>query len=338
MKRNRRSITIQDVAKAAGVSVSTVSRVLNDKVDVAVETYEKVQKVILELGYASSLAARGMRSHRTNVIGAIIPDVISPYCIEVLRGVNQTIAQLDYDLLIYTNGDIQRTGTDEHERQYVNFLNGSITDGVIVIAAAATSFLTDAPLVIVDPNVEIPVYPAIISTNYEGALEVMRYLIGLGHCRIAHITGRLGLLSARQRLQGYRDGLAEAGIPIDPQLIQISDYTIDTAAECARRLLTLKDPPTAIFAANDMSAMGVYQAAKEAGVRIPENLSVVGFDNIREASFLNPALTTVDQSIMEMGVIATEMVLKLVEGETLESDQVKIQTRLVVRDSCRPLH
>lgn len=337
MKRNRRSITIQDVAKASGVLVSTVSRVLNDKDDVASETYEKVQKVIQDLGYASSLAARGMRSHRTNVIGVIMPDVTSPYCIEVLRGVNQVIMRLDYDLIIYTNGDIQRYSISEKERHYVNLLNGSITDGVVVVAAAATNFSSDAPLVIVDPNEEKSEYPAIISTNYEGALEAMRYLISLGHCRIAHITGRLGLYSGRQRLQAYKDALSEAGIPLDERLIAQGDYSIELAADCARHLLSMKEPPTAIFAANDMTAMAVYQVAKERGVCIPNNLSVIGFDNIREAAFLSPALTTVDQFISEMAVIATEMVVKLVKGEPLESDKVNVQTRLVVRDSCRPI-
>ena len=140
MRNKKRAATIQDVAREAGVSVSTVSRVLNGKDDVAFETYEKVQHVIEELGYASSLAARGMRSRRTNVIGLIMPDVASPYCVEVMRGVNRAIAQLDYDLIVYTTGDIRKYGTADQERHYVKLLNGSITDGVIVVTPAATDF------------------------------------------------------------------------------------------------------------------------------------------------------------------------------------------------------
>ena len=336
-QRNRKSITIHDVAKAARVSVSTVSRVQNDKDDVAPETYERVQRVISEMGYASSLAARGMRSRRTNVLGLIMPDVANPYCIEVMRGVNQAIARSDYNLVVYTTGDIRKYGTAEQERRYVALLNGGITDGVIVVTPAATDFSTDAPVVAIDPNNESPDCPAIIATNRAGALAAMTYLTGLGHRRIGFITGRLELVSASRRLRGYKEGLAASGIPLDEKLIQIGDYTTETAVGCTRALLALDDPPTAIFASNDMSAMGVYQAAKEAGVRIPEDLSVVGFDNLQESTFLDPPLTTIDQFISEMGTLATDMVVRLVQGEALETDLHKITTQLVVRDSCLSL-
>lgn len=337
MKRPRKAITIHDVAKAAGVSVSTVSRVLNDKDDVAAGTYEKVRQVIEDLGYASSLAARGMRSRRTKVIGLIMPDVASPYSVAVMQGVNQAITQLDYDLLVYTNGDIQKNTSADQESYYVALLNGTITDGVIVVTPVATTFSTAAPVVAIDPNHESPECPAIISTNREGALQAMSYLIGLGHKRIAFITGRMELISATRRLQGYKDSLAAAGIPLDEALIQYGDYTTETAVGCAHRLFSLGDPPTAIFASNDMSAIGVYRAAQEAGLRIPEDISVVGFDNIQESMFLSPALTTIDQFIPKMGAIATEMVLKLVNGESPENNLYKIQTKIVIRASCRAM-
>lgn len=336
-KRSKSVVTIHDVARAAGVSISTVSRVLNNKDDVASETYARVSGVIQELGYAANLAARGMRSRRTNVIGLIMPDVATPYAALVMRGVNRAIAKLDYDLLIYTNGDIRKSAVVDRDRQFVMLLNGSIADGVIVVTPAATHFPTQAPVVVIDPNNECPEYPAIVATNREGALEAMRYLIGLGHHRIGFITGRLDLMSANHRLQGYREGLAEAGIPVDEELIRVGDYTTEVALECARSLLSMPEPPTAIFASNDMSAMGVYQAAREAGVRIPQDLSVVGFDNIYEAALLSPPLTTIDQSILEMGSLAVEMLVTLVRGETLESHQHIIPTQLIVRESCAPI-
>ena len=335
MRPNRKSVTIHDVADAAGVSISTVSRVLNDKDDVAQETYERVQQVISEMGYTSSLAARGMRSRRINVIGLIMPDVIAPYSVAVMQGVNRAIAQLDYDLIIYTNGDISKNTSADQESFFVGLLNGSITDGVIVVTPAATNFSTAAPVVAIDPNNESPECPAIISTNHDGALQAMNYLTSLGHCRIGFITGRLELVSAIRRLQGYKDGLAASGIPLDEDLIQTGDFTTETAVVCAHALLSLPNPPTAIFAANDMSAMGVYQAAAERSVRIPEDLSVVGFDDLRESLYLNPALTTVSQFVPEMGYIAIEMLVKLMRGETLKNDLHKIQTELVVRNSCR---
>ena len=338
MKPNRKSTTIHDVAKTAGVSVSTVSRVLNDKGDVADETYERVKKVIDELGYASSLAARGMRSRRINVIGLIMPDVSSPYCNEVMRGVNKVIAGLDYDLIIYTTGDVHKYHTADKERQYVTLLNGNITDGVIMVTPVATSFSTHAPVVEIDPNNESPECPGIIANNREGALTAMNYLTGLGHHRIGFITGRLELVSACQRLEGYKDGLCAAGIPYDGELVQVGDYTYEVAVECARELLRLENRPTAIFAASDATAWGVYRAAEEAGIRIPEDLSVIGFDNLPASACLQPGLTTIDQFVSEMGTLATEMVVKLVKGDAIEYKLHKIPTQLVVRGSCTALH
>jgi LacI family transcriptional regulator len=332
---SKQTVTIHDVAKAAGVSVSTVSRVLNDKDDVAPETYERVQKVIRDLEYVSSLAARGMRSQHTGVIGLIMPDVSSLYSVAVMQGVNRAIADIDYDLIVYTNGDIRKNDSAYQESYYVSLLNGSVTDGVIVVTPAATNFSTNAPVVAIDPNNESPDCHAIISTNHEGALQAMSYLFELGHRRIGFITGRLELVSAIRRLEGYKDSLKEAGIPLEEELIQIGDYHTETAVECTRELLSLQDPPTAIFASNDMSAIGVYQVAAEIGLRIPEDLSVVGFDNLRESEFLKPALTTISQYIPEMGYLATELVVKLIKGEAIEDKLHKIPTQLVVRESCR---
>ena len=219
----------------------------------------------------------------------------------------------------------------------MSLLNGSITDGVIVVTPVSTNFSTKAPIVAIDPNNESPECPAIISTNRDGALQAMNYLTSLGHRRIGFINGRSELVSASRRLQGYRDGLAAADIPLDEYLIEAGDYTTETAVFCAQRLFQLDDRPTAIFAANDQTAMGVYRAAQAGGMRIPEDLSVVGFDNLQESLFLYPPLTTVDQFISEMGTIAVEMIVKLVNGETLQNDLRKISTRLVVRDSCCPL-
>ncbi len=340
MKRNSNRVTIRDVASKAGVSVTTVSRVLNGKDDISEETLTRVQAVVQELGYATSLAARGMRSHRTNVIGLIITDVASYFCQEIMRGVNQAIAGLNKHLIVYTSGVMDKENVAQHERSYVALLNGSITDGVIVVTPTATHFTTHAPLVIIDPNNETPDYPAIIATNREGALAAMKYLTDLGHRRIGYITGRMELVSSNQRLQGYKDGLAAAGIPLNEDLIEIGDYMTETAAICARKLLSLPDRPTAIFAANDMSAIGVYQAAGEFGLQIPGDLSVIGFDNLREAGHLSPPLTTIDQFVEQMGTLATEMLVKLVKGESLptnppeEGHLYKIPTQLVIRDSC----
>ncbi len=333
MRNKKHVVTIQDVAQAANVSVSTVSRVLNGKVDVAPETQNRIQEVIEQLGYTSSLAARSMRSHRTNLIGMVLPDIAYPFSIEVMRGVNRAIAALDYDLLVYTTGDVRKHSTASHEQQYVSLLSNSITDGVIIVAPVAVDFVTYAPIVSVDPATHNPNYPAVHATNYEGARDAMNYLINLGHTRIAYISGRAELVSSARRLKGYREALQQAGLPVDESLIAHGDYTTETAIKCTRELLVHNIPPTAIFAANDQSALGVFIAAKEMGFRIPEDLSVIGFDNIAEASYLN--LTTIDQYIPEMGYTAIQMLLQLIKGEPLDSQVRKVQTQLVVRGSCQ---
>lgn len=337
MKRYRRSITIQDVASAAGVSVSTVSRVLNDKDDIAPETYERVKTIIKEMGYTSSLAARSMRSLRMNVIGLVMPDAGEPFPIEVMKGVNSAIAALDYDLIIYTCGDVRKHYAADRERKFVSLLTNSLTDGVIVITPAAAHFNTNAPVVAVDPHYEGNEYPAVISTNKAGAMEAVDYLIQLGHRRIGYINGRVDLKSAERRLRGYQESLMKAGIPLDPDLIVQGDFMADIAYKGARQLLGLPNPPTAIFCANDQSAIGAYKAAHEAGLSIPDDLSIVGFDNIPDAAQVRPGLTTVDQCIQDMGKIAIQMLVKLIEGEELENKTIKTSTRLVIRESCRAL-
>jgi len=338
MSQPKKAVTIHDVARAAGVSVSTVSRVLNDKDDVAQTTYSRVQTVISELGYASSLAAKSMRSHQTNVIGLIMPDLEESFPLEVMKGVNQAILDLNYDLIVYTNGDINKNTSAEKESQYVSLLNNNLTDGVIIVTPAATTFSTNSPVVAVDPNNETPHCPAIIATNRNGALSAMDYLLQLGHRRIGYIGGRSDLQSAIRRQQGYLDGLAQAGIPAEPELMQEGDFTMESGYRCGQQLLVLAERPTAVFAANDRMAFGVAKAAQEIGLNIPDDLSLVGFDDIPEAAYYLPGgLTTVDQSIRQMGLIATEMLVKLIRGEGLESIITKMPTRLIVRGSCRSL-
>jgi len=333
MPKKKRTVTIQDVAKTAGVSVSTVSRVLNGRVDVASETQDHILSVIDDLGYTTNLAARSMRSRKKNLVGLIMPDIAYPFAIEVMKGVNRAIAESEFDLLVYTTGDVRKSGRASHEQKYVSLLTNSISDGVILVAPVAGEFNIDAPIVSIDPLASNPNYPAVHATNYHGALEAMEYLLGLGHKRIGYISGRAELESASRRLKGYTESLEKAGIPIDEELIASGDYTTETGVRGAQQLLGLANPPSAIFASNDQMAMGVYQVAAERGIRISDDLSVIGFDNITESKYMG--LTTVDQFISEMGYVATQMLIKLINGLPLEDQTYRMQTRLVVRNSCR---
>ena len=332
---SKKSVTIIDVAQAAGVSVSTVSRVLNEKDDVSPETYQRVQTVIDELGYSSSLAARSMRSHKKNLIGLVVPDIGFPYSIEIMKGINRAIAESSFDLLVFTTGDIRKSGSASHEQHYVSLLNNSLTDGAIIVASAAADFASDAPIVSVDPHGVDPNFPFVQATNYQGAIDAMEYLIGLGHRRIGFITGRPEIGSGQRRLEGYRDSLANASIEIDDGLVLEGDFSMETGRERALELFASDEPPTAIFAANDQSAMGVLQAADELGIRVPDECSVIGFDNISEAKHLG--LTTIDQFLDEMGYIAIQMLIKLINGEPLADSTHRMPTKLVERRSCQAL-
>jgi LacI family transcriptional regulator len=334
VEQNKRSITIRDVAKKSGVSVSTVSRVLNGKVDVAKATKNHVLKIIDELGYSTNLAARSMRSQKKNLIGLIMPDIAYPYAIEIMKGVNQAIAESEFDLLVYTSGDVRKRGHVTSEQKYITLLAKSISDGVIVVAPVASEYNIDKPIVSIDPVMSNPTYPSVHATNYEGSTEAMEYLIGLGHQRIGFIGGRVELESANQRLAAYRNALEKAGIPIDEQLIVSGDYTTKTGIEGGQRLLLLEDRPSAIFASNDQMAMGVYQIAEKLDLQIPGDFSLVGFDNIPESKYLG--LTTVDQFISEMGYAATQMLIRIINEVPEENQTLKIRTQLVVRNSCRP--
>ncbi len=335
MGNRKQSVTIQDVAKTAGVSVSTVSRVLNGKVDVASDTQDHILAVIEELGYTSNLAARSMRSFKKGLLGLIMPDIAYPYAVEIMKGVNRAISESEFDLLVYTTGDVRKSGRASHELKYVSLLNNSIADGVVIVAPVTSEFSTIAPIVSIDPVMSNPQYPSVHATNYQGVVDGMEYLLSLGHKRIGFITGREELESSNRRLRGYRDSLENAGISIDEKLIATGDYTTETSIKCAHDLLTLPDKPTAIFASNDQSAMGVYQVAEELGLKIPEDLSVVGFDNIPESKYMG--LTTIDQFISDMGYMATRMLIKLINDPPLAENTYRMKTKLVIRNSCRAI-
>ena len=330
MPVNKKAVTIIDVAREAGFSVSTVSRVLNHKDDVSEATFTKISSVIDRLAYSSSLAAKSMRSRKTGVIGLIMPDVEDPYSVLLMQGVNRAIVELDYDLLIYTNGDLGVRTSGVSEQQYISLLNG-VTDGVIIVTPVSTDYSSSSPVITIDPNVEGPGSVSVISDNFQGARNATRHLIDLGHRRIGYIAGREDLICSHQRYEGFIVAMEEGGIPICEGLIVEGDFTADTAYERALELLNQDDPPTAIFASNDQAAFGVFRAAEEKGINIPGDLSLVGFDNIPAATLLD--LTTVDQSVDEMGYTGAQMLFELIQGIQPEEMSPVVPTELIIRGS-----
>ena len=324
-------MTIGDVAAQAGVSIATVSKVINGRYGVAPATLERVQAVIDELGYESSLVARSLRSRRTNVLGIVVAD-IEPFSAELLKGAGAAIRERGYELIVYSGSG---HGKDHSgwERRYISRLGGTLTDGIILVTPTVVDVDDGTPLVAVDPHTGPSSLPSVHSDNLAGAITATRHLLELGHRRIGFLAGRPDLESARQREQGYCRALSDAGLPVDTNLIRVGDYELEMSQEPARQLLTLDDRPTAVFAANDLSAMQTMHVARTLGLAIPHDVSVVGFDNIPESALIEPPLTTIDQSIQEMGRRAVELLIAVIEGETGLTQQITLPTRLVVRQS-----
>lgn len=336
MARKNSTPTIRDVAAAAGVSVTTVSRVLNEKGDVSAETVLRVQEVIDGLGFEVSMAARSLRSHRKQVIGLIVPDMDHTYAVEVIKAAGRAITDTNYDLVAMATGSTSLDDRSRWEQQQVSRLNGVLTDGVVVVVPGGRAYRTNHPLVALDPALETGDYPSVIADNYAGGLAAMRYLIGLGHRRIGYVGGIMLRESAVQRKRAWCDALEAAGIPYDPELHQPGEFTRTSGVHALRHFLALADPPTAIFASNDETALGVMEEARARGLSIPHGLSIVGFDNVPESASTHPSLTTVDQGIEASVRTAFQMLIDLIDGKALAQQRITIPTRLIIRESCAP--
>ena len=329
------TVRIQDVARVANVSIATVSRVLNGRYGVSAETVQRVHKVIDELGYTSSLAAKSMRGS-TNVIGVITFNLSLPFNTEVLRGIDEVVDEHGYDLLVYTSNRSSHSGDPTWGRKAVIQLNGTIVDGMIVITPQTNNLPSNHPLVAIEPCDEGS-FPSILSTNRAGTREAVQYLIKLAHRRIGFVGGRPTLVSARQRFQGYEDAHREAGLPILPELFAEGNYLRHGGLVAARKLLTLPERPTAIMAANDQMAFAILEIAEELGIRVPDDLSLIGFDNLPEGAHSTPPLTTVAQSLVGMGNLAADLLMQMLEGRKVENRIFELPTRLIVRGSCQAL-
>jgi LacI family transcriptional regulator len=324
-------VTIRDVAERAGVSVATVSKVINQRYGVAANTYAKVQSVIQELGYEASLVAQSLRNHQTNVIGILVAD-LEPFSAELLKGAGDAIRGSGFELVVYSAGG--RVG--DHvgwERRYLSRLSGTLVDGAVLVTPTVIDVQYGAPVVAVDPHTGPSGLPTVDSDNFTGARLGVEHLLELGHRRIGLISGRPDLQSAQLREGGYREALAGAGIVVAEDLIEVGEYDPEVSTRAARALLSRPDRPTAIFAANDISAIATIGVARELGLDVPGELSVVGFDNLPESALAAPPLTTVNQPIRAMGQHAIEMLIKLIRGEHPPTAHLTLSTELVIRQT-----
>jgi LacI family transcriptional regulator len=327
-------VKMADVARHAGVSVATVSKVVNRRYGVSQATLEKVLGVIAELGYEASLGARSLRSLRTNVIGVLVAE-FEPFSAELLKGVGAAMGDTNYELIAYAgrhHGDLVGW-----ERRSLARLGGSVIDGAIVV----TPTVLDAggggiPVVAVDPHTGLSAVPTVDSDNYGGAVSATEYLLTLGHRRIGFLGGRADLESAGDREKGYRDAMGRAGVTVDESLVAIGGYRADTAEAPAREMLSRSDRPTAVFAANDLMAIRTMEVARALGLGVPDDVSVLGFDNVPESALSTPPLTTIEQPLKAIGATALRMLVSMLDGVDTGPTHVRLPTSLVPRSSCGP--
>ena len=328
--------TIFDIAREAGVSYSTVSRTLNGYEFVKASTREKVLRVAEELGYVPNAQARSLAGGRSQLIGVLVPTLSNGYITEIIQAIDEELAESDYNQILYTT----RRHQGKESIYAATIMNGAADGLLLVVPLISTPYLEalrqqEFPYVLIDQADPTGQSAVVRGANKEGAYRATQYLIDLGHRRIGFITGLIGLQSAAERFEGYKAALFDHGIPLQDDYIVEGSFRMYVGYQAAQDLLTLAEAPTAIFAANDLSALGAMEAIRERGMRIPEDISVVGFDDIPQVSAAYPKLTTVKQPLKEMGRVAVNMLLEKLENPGLAPRQVILETQLIIRDSCQ---
>jgi DNA-binding LacI/PurR family transcriptional regulator len=324
-------VTISYIAESAGVSVPTVSKVLNGKSGVSADTRARVEELINRYGYRK---ARG--SNRSNMIELVFRELTDMWAAEIIRGVERVARKHRVAVLVSELG-LSDTAAPTWDDAVLRRPNCVLSVAQLSAAEREELRAKDIPFVVFDPATELPDgVPYVGATNWSGGRAAARHLIGLGHRRIAMITGPRHVLCCAARLDGYRSALPAAGLSVDPDLVVEAELDRENGCAAARTLLSRPERPTAIFAANDLQALGVYQAAREQGLRIPDDLSVVGFDDLPVAGWVDPPLTTVHQPLAEMAVAAAELALALGRGEQVPQLGVEIATTFTVRGSTAP--
>lgn len=329
--------TIKDVAALAGISYTTVSHVVNKTRPVSEEVRLKVEAAIKSLDYVPSAVARSLKAKTTATIGLLVPNSLNPYFAELARGIEDYCERNGYCVILCNSDD-----NPDKQRSYLRVLLEKRIDGLIVASAGGDSGLAQGlagvktPMVIVDRGLE-GVDADLVRIDHEyGAYLATRHLLELGHRDIATIGGPASTSVAQMRQAGFRRALKEAGVEVSPSRMLESDFT-STGGYSAASVLLERNPPSAIFAGNDMIGIGVLRAAAERNVRVPAELSVIGFDDIQMSRYVYPALTTVGQSILQLGEMAAEVLLRRIATPALATDQRIVTPSIVLRESTAPL-
>lgn len=333
----KRRVTIATIAEEAGVSVPTVSKVINGRPEVAPETRTRVEHLLHKHGYQRRVSQEGGPA---GLVDLVFAEIESPWAMEIVRGAESAAHEAGASTVLSVLHTHAGPGPDWLER-----LAARRTDGVVIVASKLSTGVQaqlrarSLPFVVVDPEGEPgPGVVSVGATNWNGGLAATRHLLELGHRRIGMISGPADMLCSQARIDGYRAALETAGVVADASLIMRGTFLVDSGHDRGHELLSMADPPTAIFAGSDLQAFGVFEAARQRGLRVPEDLSVVGFDDLPLARSAWPPLTTVRQPLQEMAALATRTVLAMGRGEGPESRRVELATELIVRESTTPPH
>jgi LacI family transcriptional regulator len=331
--------TIVDIARVAGVSYSTVSRVANNYRHVDPATRARVLAAMQHLGYVANKHARSLHTGRSKLIGLLVHGLGNMYIEEVFRGIEEELARVEYDTLLYT--------THRHrgrEAEYVSAITEGFAEGLLLVAPLGRERYLEKlraakiPHVLVDEAIPTRKSSSVGIPNRRSVYRATRYLLELNHRRIGFITDTMRLNTAVERLKGFQDALAEYGVAYEPALVIEDDYHRPKPETATGRLMTLRQPPTAILTGSDPIAFRVMEVLlHEHGLSVPKDVSVVGFDDIPQASFVYPRLTTVRHPLYEMGSLAARMLLERIEDPDAPPQHVELETELVIRDSCAPV-
>ncbi|NUK30206.1 LacI family DNA-binding transcriptional regulator [Parageobacillus sp. VR-IP] len=331
-------VTIYDVAKQAGVSISTVSRVINNTGRISEKTRKKVLKVMEELHYQPSMVASALTGKRTRTIGLIIPDVANPFFSEIARKVEDRGRELGFNVLMCNTDNNAET-----EEMYLSLLKQKSVDGIIIGTTTKNYTVLNQllqekfPLAFIAQDIPELAINVVRVDDFLGGYQAVSHLVSLGHKRIAIMLGNLSRTSDKYRLQAYRQVLEENGLKYEEKWIVCTDYSLKDGKRAALELLQSSPRPTAIFACFDSLAIGVYQAAKELGLHIPNDLSVVGFDNTILSTIVDPPLTTVAQPIDEMGRQVVDLLIDEIEGNNGTKQRIILPPELIIRQSTKSL-
>lgn len=325
---------MRDVAQLAGVSISTVSHVVNKSRGVSAEARAQVVQAMAQLDYRPNALARSLRRQKTHSLGMIVPDNANPFFAEIARAIEDYSFHHDYSVILCnSDGDLQK------QAAYVDLLVERRVAGILFVAAGVSTELVDelqrqrVPLVVIDREVSGVAVDMVQTNHYQGGRLATEHLIALGHRRIGCIAAGSDLSPSAERLTGYKDALAAHGLAYDAALVIPGDFQFASGYRATEQLLSLEERPTAVFACNDLMAVGAIRAATARGLRVPDDLSIVGFDDISLASYTNPPLTTIHQPKREIGRLAMEMLLTRMSDPDAPPHSVRLETELVVRQS-----